>query len=184
MQNFWQNIWFNLTHITFKGRTSRKEYQKWFLFGLLISLLYWLLLSLPAKFIQPQLENISVLGKITATIYFLGGSIVAIIFSIWKAFADITIIVRRFHDFGKNAWYPLILFWIITILISILVSVIAVLVTGSALHMGKSSSVTISTLIGQFVIFIGFLYFLYLCLIKKGDEGENKYGLPTDFQQK
>lgn len=184
MQNFWKSVWFNLTHITFKGRTSSKEYQKWFLFGLLTALLFWLFLSLPAKLIQPQIENISALGQITATIYFLGGSIIAIIFSIWKTLADISIIVRRFHDFGKNAWYSLILFWLITILISILVSVIAVLVTGGALHMEKSLSVIISTLIGQFVVFIGFLYFLYLCLIKKGDEGENKYGLPEDFQQK
>lgn len=183
MQRFWQSIWFNLTHITFKGRTSKKEYLYWFLFGFLVSILIWLFISLPAIIIRPHISDISASGQIAATIYFFSAGLFVIIFSIWKSLADITMIVRRFHDFGKSAWFSLLFYWLITTLISISVAVIAVFVTGGLLHIEKTQSVAISSILGQMVFIISSLYFLFLLLFKKGVDKENKYGLPSELQK-
>lgn len=171
MQKFWQSVWFNLTHITFKGRTSKKEYLYWFLFGLLVSFIFWLFISVPASYLKPRAEQLSTVASISATLYLGGASIIAIVFSIWKALADITIIVRRFHDLGKSAWWSLLGYWVMASVILVLTVVIFAIIPGCST-------------IGLFVVFlmciIFCLYYLGLALFKKGDEDENIFGLPPE----
>lgn len=101
MKNFWKTVWFNLTHITFKGRTSRKEYLYWFLFHIAFSFAILLLISFPAKILAPHSQELSTTAMLMAMIYFLGVSLVVLVISIWKFVADVTVIVRRFQILAK-----------------------------------------------------------------------------------
>lgn len=171
MKKFWQIVWYNLTHITFKGRTSRKEFFKWFLFGLLVSLVYYVFVSLPASYFNPRLEQLSTVPSMLATFYLLFFSIIMQIFLLWKFLADISIIVRRFHDFGKSAWWSLGKYWAKAIGSVVLTYFIFAIIPGCPT-------------IGLFVVFllciIFCLYYLGLALFKKGDEDENIFGLPPE----
>lgn len=181
MQNFWKTVWYTLTHITFKGRTSRKDYLYWFLFNILFSVCVLLLVSLPARMIRPHIPELSIGGQLMATVYFLAASVVTLIVSIWKFIADITISVRRFHDFGKSAWWPLLWYWLIafvvTLILGIGLSVAYVLIA----HAGREPQV--STLIVQVLMLLNTIVYVAISLFKKGDVGENKYGLPSELNR-
>ena len=93
------------------------------------------------------------------------------IFLLWKFLADISIIVRRFHDFGKSAWWSLGKYWAKAIGSVVLTYFIFAIIPGCPT-------------IGLFVVFlmciIFCLYYLGLALFKKGDEDENIFGLPPE----
>ena len=171
MKNFWKTVWFNLTHITFKGRTSRKEYLYWFLFHIAFSFAILLLISFPAKILAPHSQELSTTAMLMAMIYFLGVSLVVLVISIWKFVADVTVIVRRFHDFGKSAWWSLGKYWAKAIGSVVLTYFIFAIIPGCPT-------------IGLFVVFlmciIFCLYYFGLALFKKGDEDENIFGLPPE----
>ena len=179
MQNFWQSVWFNLTHITFKGRTSKKEYLYWFLFHILFSFVTFLFVTLPANFLKPHIQDLSTTAQLTLILYFLASAIIILGLGIWKFLADITVSVRRFHDFGKSAWFPLFWFWVITIAVVVLVSA-GVTIICAGIGLEKTSAIGISTISGQVVVLIFTLLYLCICLFKKGDVGENEYGLPKE----
>ena len=181
MQKFWTNIWYDLTHITFKGRASKKEYLYWFLFHILFSLVFFLFVSLPANILKPQIQNLSTTAQLMLIIYFFASIIIAFVLGIWKFLADITISVRRFHDFGKSAWVPLFWFWVIAIAVVVIVSV-AVTIISAGIGLDKASVIKMSAISGQVTTLIFSLCYLYLCIFKKGDDGENKYGLPSERQ--
>lgn len=183
MQNFWNTVWFTLSHVTFKGRTSRKDYLYWFLFNILFSVCVFLLVSLPAKMVQPHIPELSFSGQLTATLYFLGASIVTLIVSMWKFVAEIALYVRRFHDFGKSAWWALLWYWLISFAIVIVLSVTIVIICSSCGIGSKNLVISIAVVSSQILILISLLYYLYLCLFKKGDVGENKYGLPSELNK-
>lgn len=182
MQKFWQSVWFDLTHITFKGRASKKEYLYWFLFNVLYALVTWLLISLPAFLIKPHLQELSTAAQLTLTVYFFASILISVGFGIWKALADLTILGRRFHDFGKSAWFALFWYWAIAIIVLVLVSIGITILCASVLHLEKSVALVVSTTFGQVVMFIFWLCYVCICLFKKGDVGENKYGLPSEIQ--
>lgn len=171
MQKFWQSVWFNLTHITFKGRTSKKEYLYWFLFGLLVSFIFWLFISVPASYLKPRAEQLSTVASISATLYLGGASIIAIVFSIWKALADITIIVRRFHDLGKSAWWSLLGYWVMASVILVLTVVIFAIIPGCS---------TIGLIVTSLMTIIFYVYYVGVALFKNGDEFDNKFGAPPE----
>ena len=174
MEKFSQTIWFNLTHITFKGRTSRKDFFQWFLFGLLVSIICYVFVLLPEHYLKPRIEQFSTVSAIFATFYLMFSSTIMQIFLIWKFLADISIIVRRFHDIGKSAWWSLFVYWIKAIASVFLVSFIFLIIPGCP---------TIGLLVVILMWLIYCFYYLGISLFKKGDEGENEYGLPSEFQQ-
>lgn len=180
MQKFWQSVWFDLTHITFKGRASKKEYLYWFLFNILFTLAIWLFVSLPASMLTPLFPKLSTAVQLTLTVYFFASILISVGFGIWKALADLTVVGRRFHDFGKSAWFALFWYWLIALVVVIFVSIGTTVLCAGVLHLGKSVASVISITFGQVVMFIFWLYYVYLCLFKKGDEGENQYGLPKE----
>lgn len=183
MQNFWKTVWYTLTHITFKGRTSRKDYLYWFLFNILFSVCVLLLVSLPARLVQPHIQELSFIGQLTAMLYFLGASIVTLIISIWKFIADITIYVRRFHDFGKSAWWPLFLYWVIALVITIILGTLLAIGYCLLFHIGKEGSHLVSSIIVQILMILNTIVYVSISLFKKGDLGENKYGFPSELNK-
>lgn len=181
MTNFWKTVWYTLTHITFKGRSSRKDYLCWFLFHILFVVFLSLFISLPAKMLQPHIQDLSVFGQLTASLYFLGASVVAIIVSIWKFFADVAILVRRFHDFGKSAWWALFWYWVISIIVTVVLGVIIVVSYIMITHGFKDSTHSLSALVAQILMTISSLIYVCICLFKHGNESVNKYGEPSDL---
>lgn len=182
MQKFWQSVWFNLTHITFKGRTSKKEYLYWFLFGLLVSFIFWLFISVPASYLKPRAEQLSTVASISATLYLGGASIIAIVFSIWKALADITIIVRRFHDFGKSAWIAFPVYWCVAMVVAFIAGIGFPILYSMVAQLDKQAFKLLGTSTVNIVILFFSIVLVAICIFKKGDEGENKYGLPSELQ--
>lgn len=183
MQNFWKTVWYTLTHITFKGRSSRKDYLYWFLFNILFSVCVFLLVSLPAKMIQPHIQELSIGGQLTATVYFLAASVVTIIVSIWKFIADIAIYVRRFHDFEKSAWWPLLWYWLIAFVVTFILGIGLSIAYVVIAHAGREASHQVSTLIVQALMLINTIVYVAISLFKKGTVGENKYGLPSELNR-
>ncbi len=183
MQNFWKTVWYTLTHITFKGRSSRKDFLYWFFFNILFSLCVFLLVSMPAKMIQPHIPELSVIAQLSATIYFLAASVITLIVSVWKFLADICIYVRRFHDFGKSAWWPLFFYWIIALAITIILGVAISIAVCVISNLGKEASHQVSLLIVQILTLINAVVYVSISLFKKGDVCENKYGLPSELNK-
>lgn len=183
MQNFWKTVWYMLTHITFKGRASRKDYLYWFLFHILLCVCLYLFVSLPAKMLQPYIQDLSAVGQLTVSLYFLGAAVVALIISIWKFFADVAILVRRFHDFGKSAWWALLWYWVISIIITVVLCIIIVVSYIMITQGLQDSDHSLSAIVAQILMTISSLIYICICLFKNGDVGENKYGLPSELNK-
>ena len=170
MQNILRFGWFILSNITIEGRISRKEFLNWFLFSTLVSIALYLLLQLPASIFNALGKHSDIVSLI-GTIYLYIISFAQIIFSLWKLIADVTVSIRRFHDFGKSAWWSLGKYWAKAIGSVVLTYFIFAIIPGCPT-------------IGLFVVFlmciIFCLYYLGLALFKKGDEDENIFGLPPE----
>lgn len=176
MQNILRFGWFILSNITIEGRISRKEFLNWFLFSTLVSIALYLLLQLPASIFNAlgkHSDIVSLIGTIYLSIIFFA----QIIFSLWKSIADVTVSIRRIHDFGKSALVVLF-YWIIAFVASFISAVVAFF----ALYHQLPETILIFTvtLIPFLVFGIFSLIYFFICLIKKGDEGENEFGLPKE----
>ncbi len=176
MQNILRFGWFILSNITIEGRISRKEFWNWFLFSTLVSIALFLLFQLPASIFN-ALGKHSDIVSVIGTIYLYIISFAQIIFSLWKSIADVTVSIRRFHDFGKSALVVLF-YWIIAFVASFISAVVAFF----ALYHQLPETILIFTvtLIPFLVFGIFSLIYFFICLIKKGDEGENEFGLPKE----
>ena len=91
--------------------------------------------------------------------------------------ADVTVIVRRFHDFGKSALVVLF-YWIIAFVASFISAVAAFFALYNQLP--ETILIFTVTLIPFLVFGIFSLIYFFICLIKKGDEGENEFGLTKE----
>ncbi len=182
MKKFWQSVWFNLTHITFKGRTSRKEYLYWFLFHIAFSFAILLLISLPAKILAPHSQELSTTAMLMAMIYFLGVSLVVLVISIWKFVADVTVIVRRFHDFGTSAWIAFPVYWCVAMVVAFIAGIGFPILYSMVAQLDKQAFKLLGTSTVNIVILFFSIVLVAICIFKKGDEGENKYGLPSELQ--
>ena len=73
---------------------------------------------------------------------------------------SLALLVRRVHDFGKSGWF---------VLVMIFAPFISFVIAG---FLGESSLADLFIIIGLAL----FIYFIFLPIFKKGDEGENAYG--------
>ena len=176
MQNFLRFGWYILSNITIEGRISRKEFLNWFLFSTLVSIALYLLLQLPSSIFNALGKNSEIVSLI-GTIYLSIVSFVQIIVSLWKSIADVTVSIRRFHDFGKSAWF-VFLYWVIAFVASFICGVVAFFALFNQLP--KTFFVFVVAFIPFLVIGSSSLIYFLICLLKKGDEGENEFGLPKE----
>lgn len=86
----------------------------------------------------------------------------SLIYTLVVFIPGLAVLVRRLHDFGKSGWYFLAM-----IFIPVFVFIFGFLF----IKVSEALSVFISTL-GVAL----FLYYYFLLIFKKGDEGENAYG--------
>ncbi len=176
MQNILRFGWYILSNITIEGRISRKEFLNWFLFSTLVSIALYLLLQLPSSIFNALGKNSEIVSLI-GTIYLYIISFAQIIVSLWKSIADVTVSIRRFHDFGKSAWFVL-LYWGIAFVASFISAVVAFFALFNQLP--KTFFVFVVAFIPFLVFGIFSLVYFFICLIKKGDESENEFGLPKE----
>ena len=175
MQNILRFGWYILSNITIEGRISRKEFLNWFLFSTLVSIALYLLLQLPSSIFNALGKHSDIVSLI-GTIYLSIVSFVQIIVSLWKSIADVTVSIRRFHDFGKSAWF-VFLYWIIAFVASFISAVVAFF---ALYQLPETILIFTAVLIPLLVFGIFSLVYFFICLIKKGDEGENEFGLPKE----
>lgn len=86
--------------------------------------------------------------------------IFSLIYALIVFIPGLAVSVRRLHDFGKSGWF---------VLVMIFAPFISFVIAG---FLGESSLADLFIIIGLAL----FIYFIFLPIFKKGDEGENAYG--------
>lgn len=176
MSTFWANIWYNFTHITFKGRSSAKEYQYWFLFCILYFVLTCVMISVPNMYLQ-TIANNSEEVLLGLSFYIILAAIVFCVFSIWKGLADLTLVVRRLHDMNKTGWWFVGYFIIAFIIVFVITLGFSIILVGAQISR-ETSDLLIKTC-SNILSFLFSFAFVLLCMIKKGNPSENKFGAPV-----
>lgn len=157
---FWKNIKHTMTNITFKGRSTRKEFIHYILFSLLYGIITGIFCFFPiclglgmsvAQTGKLDFANISTGFIIYAVISLL----VVIIIGLWMFIANIALYVRRLHDMNYSGWAYFI-YCVIVFVIS----------CGPNKYYNICSTIT---------SIMGLVVMIYL-MSAKGTEGTNKYG--------
>lgn len=181
MQNILRFGWFILSNITIEGRISRKEFWNWFLFSTLVSIALFLLFQLPASIFNALGKHSDIVSLI-GTIYLSIISFAQIIFSLWKSIADVTVSIRRFHDFGKSAWIAFPVYWCVAMVVAFIAGIGFPILYSMVAQLDKQAFKLLGTSTVNIVILFFSIVLVAICIFKKGDEGENKYGLPSELQ--
>ncbi|MGN1280854.1 MAG: DUF805 domain-containing protein [Succinivibrio sp.] len=154
----------------FRGRATRKQFWGSYLMLILVNIAITVL-----SLIVGVLALIPILGTLINIIF----GLICFVYSLAIIIPSIAITVRRLHDVNKSGWLYLI--YCVASSVILILPVIGVIMLISAAQMGESSG------FGSFLIFagaIGFLaitiYMFYL-LVKKSDEGSNRFGEPSQI---
>lgn len=178
MSTFWANIWYNFTHITFKGRSSAKEYQYWFLFCILYFVLTCVMLFVPNIYLQTIANNSEeALLALGLSFYIILAAIVFCVFSIWKGLADLTLVVRRLHDMNKTGWWFVGYFVIAFIIAFVITLGFSIILVGA--QISRETSDLLIKACSNILTFLFSFIFVLFCMIKKGHPSENRFGDPV-----
>lgn len=111
--NFWEYIKKSLMSITFKGRSTRKEYLIFKVFQFIFGLLTFIFLFIPifllgykAAIVTNTVKDLPdmPIDMIPLGIYCVISFLFFIPLSIWIGIANLCVSVRRLHDFNYSGW--------------------------------------------------------------------------------
>ena len=175
-KNYWQNIWKTLTRISIKGRSTKQEVVRFFVFRLLLVVLSFLLLQLPSVFISQKAGAAMPLEQsLPILLYLLCFGGLFFIISLWSTIAEIALNVRRFHDFNKSGWLVL-LYWILVLITGIVIAVFILVFIGIAYDMQKETIKSFSPIVSNIIAYGAYIILTCICMFIKGTDGPNKYG--------
>tara|TARA_B100000029_G_scaffold188698_2_gene186359 strand:- start:1339 stop:1908 length:570 start_codon:yes stop_codon:yes gene_type:complete len=142
-------------YFDFRGRSTRAEFWWWQLFGILVSIFLAIV------------DAISFGAESSGPLQSL--------FGLATLIPGLALYVRRLHDIGKTGWWAL-WFFLIYIFAVVLITVgIVFLFTEFNLHVLIGTLILVSGMI----VFLSALVVGIIWAVRKGDEGENRFGPPS-----
>lgn len=178
--NYWKNIWKTLTHISVKGRSSKKEFLRFFVLRLILICSTFLFLQLPATYVQQYLlpksgTVLPIFQSLTILLYFLCVGGIHLIINLWASIAEIALNIRRFHDFNKSGWFVL-LFWIVGLFAVIITAIFVLVTVGISFNIPRENIKALSSQVCNFLAYAIYLIMCFICILKNGTDGPNKFG--------
>ena len=152
-----------MTHLTFDGRASRKEFIFYKIFRFVLAILIMAAVFIPLLALIFALKgavNIPSWSMFALVIFLMIAFVVCGGLGMWLLATDACVSIRRLHDFGYNAWFYLIF--------------IVITYVSQAIFMDRP--LIVSSLCAFFILF-------EFCIgaFVKGSENANEYGEKSSF---